>query len=391
MKSSLFCLACFLFFGKITAQDANLVLNPGFEQLQRGSDFPICTYTPNSQLFEKSIAEWTTFGGMTPDLIIWKPDNYGDCILPKPHSGDNALGMITYLPGTDLGRLDDFHESVQGKLRFPLVPGQAYAVDFYIQQADSVAINHLQIQYGEKQDVRPAAAGNFGICFLYNSMRWLPQYDMKPQILFKDPIVTQHGEWVKLSATFVPDRQFLYFVIGNFFKDKNTPTTLENNDEIEQFNLAATGFAEKKKRVAYYLLDDFSVTPVQKSKPSPATSIATDLKKKKSYTFKNVNFETGKWDLLPEALPELDGLVDFLKKNPTVKVEIGGHTDNVGSDEDNRILSEHRAEKVHNYLISKEINPARLTFKGYGETTPTAPNDTPEGRLQNRRVECRVR
>ncbi len=381
-----------LFLSKnLIAQDANLVLNPGFEQLQRGSNFPICSYTPNSQLFNKSIAEWTTFGGMTPDLIIWKPDNYGDCILSKPHSGDNAVGMITYLPGTDLGKIYDFHECVQGKLKFPLVPGQEYAVEFYIQQADSMAINHIRTLYGVKQDVRPTAAGNLGICFLYNPVRWFSPDDMKPQILFKDPIVTQHGEWVKMSATFVPDRSFLYFVVGNFFKHKNTPTTLENSDEIEQFNLSTTGFAEKKKRVAYYLFDDFSVTPVPKSKPTPAASISTELKKKKSYTFKNVNFETGKWDLLPEALPELDGLVDFLKKNPTVKVEIGGHTDNVGSDEDNQILSERRAESVYNYLISNKINPERLSFKGYGETTPITTNDTPEGRLQNRRVECKVK
>lgn len=392
MPRALFFLTFFFFFSKkLTAQTDNLVLNPGFEQLQRGSDFPICSYTPNNQTFDKSAAEWSTFGGMTPDLIIWKPDIYGDCFLPKPHSGEHALGMITYLPGADLGRLYDFHECVQGKLRFPLTPGQPYRVEFYIQQADSVAIDHLQRLYGEKQDILPVAAGNFGICFLFNPVRWFSPEDMTPQVLFKDPIVTQHGEWVKLSATFVPDRSFLYFVAGNFFKDKNTPATLENSDEIERLNLATPGFAEKKKRVAYYLLDDFSVTPVEiKKTPPPAASIATDLKKKKSYTFKNVNFETGRWDLLPEALPELDVLVVFLKENPKVRVEIGGHTDDVGKDEDNRILSENRAKSVRNYLTSKGIAPARLAFRGYGESQPVAGNDSPEGRLANRRVECKI-
>lgn len=393
MKNPVSCLVLFLIAANLTAQTGNLVLNPGFEQLQQGANQPVCAYTQSNLLFDKSVAEWSTFGGMTPDLIVWKPDAYGECRFPKPHGGDHALGIITYLPGTDLGRLYDFHELVQGKLRFPLVPGQPYQVSFFIQQADSVAIDHLQTLYGEKQDLYPTAAGNFGIWFLYNPLRYLPKYDIEPQILFKEPIVTRHGEWLHLSATFVPDRPFLYFLVGNFFKDKDTPVTLENSADIEQFNLAATGFTTKKKRVAYYLLDDFSVTAVDIKKPSPppARSIATDLKEKKTYTFKHVNFETGQWDLLPEALPELDGLVAFLKNNPAIKIEIGGHTDHVGSSEDNRALSEKRAGAVHDHLLSNGIAPERLTYKGYGETMPIAPNDTPEGRLQNRRVECRVR
>jgi outer membrane protein OmpA-like peptidoglycan-associated protein len=103
-----------------------------------------------------------------------------------------------------------------------------------------------------------------------------------------------------------------------------------------------------------------------------------------------VNFRTGEWGLLPPALPELDGLAAFLKENPKVKVEIGGHTDDVGNDDDNQLLSQNRAESVANYLISKGIAPERLTYKGYGESQPIAPNTSAAGRLQNRRVECKV-
>ncbi|MBI5916037.1 MAG: OmpA family protein [Bacteroidetes bacterium] len=380
-----------LFWVKMAVQDGNLVLNPGFEKLRAGGKYPICSYAQNDMIFDESVADWNTSGGMTPDLIIWKSDKYGDCFFPKPHGGENALGLITYLPGMDLGRLYDFHEAVQGKLRFPLMPGQQYEVSFFIQQADSVAINHLQVLYGEKQQIFPTAAGNLGICFTYNSSTWLDQDEIQPQVLFKEPVVTRQGEWLQIRDTFVPDRPFLYFIVGNFFKDKDTPTTLENSDEIGQFNLAQTGFAQKKKRLAYYLVDDFSVVPIEKKKAPVASTIATELKKKKSYIFKNVNFETGKWDLLPGALPELDGLADFLQKNPEIKVEIGGHTDDIGSEEANRVLSENRAEAVYNYLISKKIAVGRLDFKGYGEGQPVAPNDTPVGRLQNRRVECRVR
>lgn len=377
----------------LLSQHGNLVLNPGFEQLQPGSNIPNCSYAASTRVFNNAADKWTTWNGMTPDLILWKPDSYGDCRFPKPHSGSNMLGLITYLPGTDLGRLHDFHEAVQGTLRFPLTPGQPYQVEFFIQQADSVAMDHIRTLYGEKQQVHPVAAGNLGICFLFRPMQWFQAGELEPQILFKDPIVTRQGEWLKLSAVFVPDRSFLYFAVGNFFKDKNTPTTLKNNEEIEQFNLATTGFAEKKKRVAYYLLDNFSVIPVEIKKTSPAisTAIAKDLRAKKSYTFKNVNFESSKWGLQPEALPELDALVDFLKKNPLVEVEIGGHTDSDGSNADNQVLSEKRAEAVYRYLVSKGIASSRLTFKGYGENSPVAPNNTEEGRLENRRVECKIR
>ena len=146
------------------------------------------------------------------------------------------------------------------------------------------------------------------------------------------------------------------------------------------------------KRVAYYLIDDLRIVPADAplTPVGPGPDISTALKPTKTYTFRNVNFETGKWDLLPPALPELDGLAAFLKENPKVKVEIGGHTDDVGNDAYNQLLSQNRAESVANYMISKGIAPVRLTHKGYGETQPIAPNTSAAGRLQNRRVECKV-
>ncbi|MCB0522012.1 MAG: OmpA family protein [Lewinellaceae bacterium] len=379
------------FYPMLAAQEGNLVLNPGFESMKPGSNFPICSYSPNSDVFNQSVAEWNTFGGMTPDLIIWQADAYGDCFFPTPHSGEKAIGFINYLPASDLGKFYDFHECVQGKLRFPLVPGQAYKVGFYIQQSNSTATHHLSMLYGEKQTIIPTASGNLGILFSYNPTSYIESGEMNPQILFKEPIVTRQGEWLLLETTFVPDRSFLYFTIGNFFRANRTPTTIENNEDITAFNLSQSGFVEKKKRVSYYLIDDITVMPAERPGPTATKAIAKNLIEKKSYTFENVNFETAKWDLLPEALPELDGLARFLKVTPNMKVEIGGHTDNMGSDEDNLVLSEKRAAAVYQYLLGKGIDKDRLSFKGYGETVPVASNGTATGRLQNRRVECRVR
>lgn len=84
----------------------------------------------------------------------------------------------------------------------------------------------------------------------------------------------------------------------------------------------------------------------------------------------NINYEFGKYDLLPESVVALDSLVRLLELNPTVKIELMSHTDYVGSDQFNFDLSQKRAESVVTYLIGKGINPGRLVAKGYGETWP---------------------
>ena len=105
---------------------------------------------------------------------------------------------------------------------------------------------------------------------------------------------------------------------------------------------------------------------------------------------RNIFFETGKYELLPHSKVELEKLIDFLKNNPLVKIEIGGHTDNIGSEEYNQILSENRARAVFNYLLKNEIEKSRLSYQGYGFSLPLASNDTANGRAKNRRTEFKI-
>lgn len=104
----------------------------------------------------------------------------------------------------------------------------------------------------------------------------------------------------------------------------------------------------------------------------------------------NIYFEFAKSNLLPESYRELNIVADFLKKNPTVVIELAGHTDNVGSDSYNQKLSEQRANSVRTYLISQGISANRLVAVGYGESRPIATNATDWGREQNRRVEFTI-
>lgn len=104
----------------------------------------------------------------------------------------------------------------------------------------------------------------------------------------------------------------------------------------------------------------------------------------------NIYFETGKAILRPESFDALDQVLRFLENNPTMKLEIAGHTDNTGSLRINQKLSRDRAQAVVDYLTGKGISEEMLVSEGYADTRPVAPNDTAEGREQNRRVEFEV-
>lgn len=104
----------------------------------------------------------------------------------------------------------------------------------------------------------------------------------------------------------------------------------------------------------------------------------------------NIFFDFDQTTLKSESYEELDKVVDFLNNNPSVEIEIAGHTDAKGSDDYNLNLSQGRAQSVVDYLISQGIDDMRLIAKGYGETVPVATNETDEGRAINRRVEFTV-
>lgn len=100
----------------------------------------------------------------------------------------------------------------------------------------------------------------------------------------------------------------------------------------------------------------------------------------------DINFSTNDFSLTEESKQMIKLFVEFLNENPTVKVEIQGHTDNVGDDKSNQILSESRAKSVYDYVVSQLGSSERLRYKGYGESRPIADNNTVAGRAKNRRT-----
>jgi outer membrane protein OmpA-like peptidoglycan-associated protein len=110
----------------------------------------------------------------------------------------------------------------------------------------------------------------------------------------------------------------------------------------------------------------------------------------KTFVLDDVNFETGKAELKIESFPVLDELVAYLNRKDDERIEIGGHTDNVGKPAANILLSMERAKSVMAYVISKGIYASRLTAKGYGSSIPVASNATSVGKAMNRRTEIKI-
>ena len=121
--------------------------------------------------------------------------------------------------------------------------------------------------------------------------------------------------------------------------------------------------------------------------PAPATLNVEVAEKGKSFVINNILYATGAADLYPQSFVTLDEFADYLKINPNMKIEIQGHTDNVGNENDNRLLSEKRAENVMEYVVSLGVKPDLISAQGFGASNPVASNDTAQGRAQNRRVE----
>jgi outer membrane protein OmpA-like peptidoglycan-associated protein len=142
----------------------------------------------------------------------------------------------------------------------------------------------------------------------------------------------------------------------------------------ENFNLKETATVEKP-----YLLDI-------ELEPIPLDSNG-HVAAGKPVVLRNVFFETGSAALRSESTAELDRLLDLLRNNASLRIQINGHTDNVGTDASNQQLSEARAKAVYEYLANKGLPANRLKYKGFGESQPIDSNDTAEGRMSNRRTE----
>jgi outer membrane protein OmpA-like peptidoglycan-associated protein len=259
-------------------------------------------------------------------------------------------------------------------------------------------------------DYSRATIEQIGVCFLKGSVTYTGSgyiTGLKPiHIKINEEVGTDTVEWHKISLEYKAKGGEKFLLIGSFDEGRIEATNVKVPKGVR------TRINQRSDRDAYYYIDDVglrkqppvyvayfdtivkpkidTLKPTVVTRPTIDTSgdsLVMEAALEKSLVLKNVLFETGKAVLLPQSYPELDLLAEHLKDNPALKVEISGHTDNVGNETVNEKLSELRAKAVCDYLIAKSIDPGRMTHKGLGSSMPISPNDTEEGRKQNRRVE----
>ncbi|MBI5917691.1 MAG: PD40 domain-containing protein [Bacteroidetes bacterium] len=219
----------------------------------------------------------------------------------------------------------------------------------------------------------------------------MPERDRPQPVTFAQATVTD----ALTKQTLIAEVEFMDLATGQVFASATTEAdgkflvTLPAGKDYalnvskEKYLFYSENFAltEASTLDKPFLLD-IALTPIPGSMAdagSPASG--------KPIVLKNVFFETGSAELKKESLTELNLLKKLLDDNPSLKIQINGHTDTVGSDADNATLSENRAKAVHGFLTQNGIGVNRLKFKGFGETSPIASNDTEVGRRQNRRTE----
>ncbi len=145
-----------------------------------------------------------------------------------------------------------------------------------------------------------------------------------------------------------------------------------------------------KKDNFYSIEDHLDLIELEEFEEITKNLYLVPIEKGEVIRLNNIFFETGSAVLLSDSYAELDKLVTLLNKNKKLRIKIKGHTDNIGSEADNLVLSKNRAKSVYTYLIEKGITPDRISSDGYGETSPIESNETEEGRSINRRVEFEV-
>jgi OmpA-OmpF porin, OOP family len=177
--------------------------------------------------------------------------------------------------------------------------------------------------------------------------------------------------------------------------EENKVESLVESDSISgKYLMVLTQGAEyalyvNKKGYLFNSLN-FNYSEVKDFKP---ITLDIDLEKATAGTtavLQNIFFDVDKFDLKSKSKTELEKISRFLKENPAIRVEVSGHTDNVGSVSHNKLLSQKRAESVYEYLLASGVEGKRLVIKGYGSEKPVSTNDTEAGRQANRRIEFTI-
>ena len=224
-----------------------------------------------------------------------------------------------------------------------------------------------------------------------NSLGKTDLFSMKlPQKASHGPVIMVHGKVLEKGTNLPISAEIEYEILPdgkNAGYARSNPTTGEYKIILPEANhfgyhAIAEGYLAVNENIDIEQIEEHSVLNVD--------LYLVPLNNGKSIVLNNIFFAQGKYGLLPASFPELDRLVKILSENPTLKIEIGGHTENRGSNKLNVKLSKNRANAVKTYLVDHGVHKKRITTQGYGSKFPIADNNNEQTRKKNRRVEFKI-
>jgi OmpA-OmpF porin, OOP family len=364
-----FCIS--LFLASFTLQDIfaqqkeqpNIIPNPSFELF---ASTPLGWYYKGEH-FTSVMKYWSSPTTTSPDAYgpkvrvpeSWAEKGFGK---QKAHSGNAMIGLTLY--GCINGK-PHCREYVQIQLAEPLVINQDYVVEFWYNcLSRSLRINNIGAAFSKK---------------MFNQKTEDP-LTLLPTVQAQEVLnITKNQTWQKFSMPFKATDEFEYLILGNFLSDQTTVA----NDSYVSDNL----------NFAYYYFDDILVKKIPPILPIPVKEddlTKIKIEKGKVFLLKNIYFQSNNFELQPRSFVELQKLLFLMRENPTLSIEVRGHTDDEGAHDYNLKLSQDRAQSVANFLLYNNVDKKRIKVKGYGESQPLSDNMTDEGKQANRRVEFAI-
>lgn len=350
LKTILFLVAT-LFSVSIYSQDKkvkNYIPNPSFEERKsKGSDI-------------KAAIPWKGVG--TVDYYM-KPDKRDISQYKGARTGTSYAGLRFQA---------DYKEYMHVKLTETLEKGEVYEFKMYIRilEAENVTVTVKQL----------------GAFFSPEEFRIGMEFNEEGLVdTTYNKGISGTLNWILIQGDYTATGNEKYMIIGNF-------RTKMKDDFVKKNKWSLFAFQE-----AYYYIDDLSLckknpeddTPKYNKEGGVVNWLPHAFHAGKSFDIKNIFFEKGTSKLLSESDKALDELAKMLMDKPTTSIQLNGHMDKFGNEEEERRISKERAKAVYDYLKAKGVTN-QMIFKGMGSTQPVAPNDSEEYKAKNRRVEVSI-
>jgi OmpA-OmpF porin, OOP family len=288
--------------------------------------------------------------------------------VAEAYEGDGYAGIYLWM---DDDR--DYREYLQCTLLQPLIKDSTYYIEFHFKLSSysNYCIDRIGLLLTEHTNT-----------FRHDKVIGV---DATLQIVRDSALTRTTGLWEAGRFEYTAKGNETSLIIGNFSANADTKTYRIQSRPVSEPMLA---------KAAYYYIDGLVLVPKFKIRNQLAANIAPGFTPETTamntpYILKNIQYEFNSAALGTESFTELDRLADFLKKYPNIKVEVSGHTDDVGEDNYNVELSRKRSESVAAYLVAKQIDSSRIATFGFGESQPLIQSTSRDARNLNRRVEVR--